>query len=193
MQTHPFEPQIPGTATKLLIGTLPPEGVKFYFSNSSNTRLWDILMAIENGETHVGVGGNDLSDSYKIKILKGLKLGISDIIHSYERDAYNSTKDSHINPKKYNDIVQLALDRNINELLFVYQSALKWFMHSLEKNEPQRLSKINAKYEVGEQVEIKVQGKTVKLTLLPSPLNRGRKGETLEYKLKTYRKYIVGQ
>ncbi len=42
MRLHPFKPIIPDNAKKLLIGTLPPESAPFYYSNSSNTRLWDI-------------------------------------------------------------------------------------------------------------------------------------------------------
>jgi G:T/U-mismatch repair DNA glycosylase len=191
MQIHPFKPQISKTTRKLLIGTLPPEDVIFYFSNSSNTRLWDILTAINENTNYIGSGGNSLSYKQKIEILEKLKIGISDIIYGYERDQYHSTKDSHIKPKKYNDLLQLALDNNIHELLFVYQSALKWFVHSLGKTEPIRLNKIKTKYNIGRQQEIQVQGKTIKCTLLPSPLNRGRKGETLDFKLAFYRKYIL--
>jgi len=187
MFTHPFKPEIPKTATKLLIGTLPPEGVKFYFSNSANTRLWDILTAINNGSNVIGTGSNNLSNSEKIKILENLKIGISDIIYGYERDSVESTKDTDINPKEYKDLVQLASDNNIKELLFVYQSALKWFIHSLDNTEPVRLKKLNARYELGSQL---IAETTIKCILLPSPLNRGRKDETLEFKLLEYKKYI---
>ena len=191
MLTHPFKPRIPKKATKLLVGTLPPDEVQFYFSNSSNTRLWDILTAIKNGDNYVGSGGNNLSGEEKVEILKELKIGICDIIYTYERDEFHSTKDIHINPKSYNDLVKLALDNNIEELLFVYQSALKWFIHSLKKIEPIRLKQIGVKYKVGRQEEINIQGKIIKSTLLPSPLSRGRKDETLAFKLRTYRKFIL--
>src|SRR5689334_10599655 len=98
MPTHPFHPLFSKETRKLLIGTLPPEQVPFYFSNSSNTRLWDILKAIREKSDEVGRGGNNLSNAEKVKILDSLKIGISDIIYKYERDEYYSTKDKHIAP-----------------------------------------------------------------------------------------------
>jgi G:T/U-mismatch repair DNA glycosylase len=192
MKTHPFKPLVSSSTKKLLIGTLPPEDVTFYFSNSSNTRLWDILNALNNRTPIIGQGGNKLSDIEKTKLLKNLNLGISDIIYGYERDDYESTKDRDIQPKEYNDLLKLAHENGIDELLFVYQSALKWFIHSLKNEPPVRLKKIREKYNVGLQDNINYKGKSIKCVLLPSPLNRGRKGETLEYKLSYYKQYIFG-
>lgn len=192
MKVHPFKPQISETAKKLLIGTLPPEGVKFYFSNSTNTRLWDILIAINDRSETVGKGGNTLSKREKIEVLDKLNIGISDIIYKYKRDDHFSTKDRHIDPKEYKNLVQLAVENEITELLFVYQSAFKWFIHSLKNVTPVRLSKLALKCEIGPQSEIKSEGRIIKTVLLPSPLNRGRKGETLSFKLNFYRKHILG-
>lgn len=47
MLKHPFEPFIPNNAKKLIIGTLPPENIPYYYSNSPNTRMWDLLSAIK--------------------------------------------------------------------------------------------------------------------------------------------------
>jgi len=80
----------------------------------------------------------------------------------------------------------------IGELLFVYGSAFKWFIHSLEKVKPVRLIKIISRHIIGPQPSIEINGQTIKCILLPSPLNRGRKGETLEYKLAFYRRSILG-
>lgn len=191
MRKHPFEPQISKKSKKLLIGTLPPEGVKFYFSNSSNTRLWDILIAINEGKDVVGKGGNILSDDKKIAILDKLGIGICDIIYEYDRDYMDSTKDTHIDPRSYKDILQLAVDNGISELLFVYQSAYKWFLHSLIEKMPVRLTELKSKHNIGLQQEIEFEEKMIKCILLPSPLNRGRSGETLKFKLNIYREYIV--
>lgn len=193
MKTHPFKPLVSQSTKKLLIGTLPPENVKFYFSNSSNTRLWDILIALTNRSSNIGRGGNKISDIEKTKILEHLNLGISDIIFGYERDDYNSTKDKDIQPMEYNDLLRLAHETGIDEFLFVYQSALKWFMHSLKNESPVRLNQIREKYDVGPQENVIYKGRTIKCILLPAPLNRGRQGETLEYKLEYYKKYILGQ
>ncbi len=192
MKNHPFKPLISNGTRKLLIGTLPPEEVKFYFSNSSNTRLWDILTAISEGSDVVAKGGNIMSDQEKINILKKLGLGITDIIYTYERDDYYSTRDADINPKTYLDLLGLASKKEISDLLFVYQSAYKWFLHSLQKAEPVRLKRLKGKYGTGWQNRIEYKGAFINCTLLPSPLNRGRKGETLLYKLAFYRSHILG-
>lgn len=198
MSKHPFPPEIPSNARKLLIGTLPPEGASFYFSNDSNTRLWDFLTAIRNKSSIVGKGGYELSKDEKINILKDLHLGNSDIILEYERDEIgkkggkDSLQDIHIIPKKYNDLIQLAIDNNIDEFIFLYESAYKWFLHSIKKEQPLRLKEIKGKYTIGFQEDIKIGDKTIKCVLLPNPLNRGRKGETKEVKLEMYRKHIIG-
>jgi G:T/U-mismatch repair DNA glycosylase len=192
MRTHPFKPYISKATRKLLVGTLPPEGVSFYFSHSSNTRLWDILKAIMDNAKAVGKGGNELSKKTKIAILDSLGVGITDIIYCYQRDVLASTKDLHIDPKKYNDLLRLVIDNNIEELIFVYQSAYKWFVHSLDKKPPVRLRRLKLKCALGSQKEIIFEGKRIKCTLLPSPLNRGLKGQTLAFKLDFYRKYITG-
>jgi len=114
MKTHPFEPLVLTNTKKLLVGTLPPEEVPFYFSNSSNTRLWDILTAINTKSETVDKGGNSLSAEQKINILRSLNLGISDIIYKYERDEYHSTKDKHIDPKKYSDLLQFVYSPEIS-------------------------------------------------------------------------------
>lgn len=89
MKFHPFKPNIQKTTKKLLIGTLPPERVKFYFSSSKNTRLWDILKTIGTKENMVCKGSNDLSTSHitiqkigprlQIKVLLARVLGIVDV------------------------------------------------------------------------------------------------------------------
>ncbi len=193
MPTHPFPPQITLATRKLLVGSLPPEGVSFYFSNSPNTRLWDILIAIRNGQDTVGYGGYKLDKSEKIEILDSLGLGISDIIFKYEREVPNSTKDQHIIPKEYNDLLKLAVDNDIDELLFVYKGAYRWFLHSLSNEEPVRLRQLKEKSPVEQVKEITWQNKRVRCVLLPSPLSHGRKGETLSYKLDIYRKHIKGK
>lgn len=191
MNTHRFAPEIPLSAKKLLIGSLPPDGAAFYFSNSSNTRLWDLLGALESNSSEVGKGGYCLATERKIEILKNLKIGISHIIYQYERDDPSSSKDMHIIPKKYNDLLQLAFDKDIDELLFVYQSALKWFDHSIQGLEPARLRHLSGKYQIGPQPDVMFKGKVIKCVLLPSPLSRGTRGQTLSFKLDVYRKYLV--
>jgi G:T/U-mismatch repair DNA glycosylase len=191
MKDHPFSPLIPEGSRKLLVGTLPPESARFYFSNSSNTRLWDILRSIYHGSDEVYHGSNDLNENEKRKILNKLNIGITDIILKYERIFPDSTKDIHIIPKEYKDLIKTAIDNNIGELLFVYNTAYKWFIHSLTKEKPVRIRRLKEKYKLGLRREITFGDKTIKCILLPAPLNRGRRGETLEYKLQFYKDHII--
>src|SRR5688572_1646005 len=128
---HPFDPLIPNGAKTLLIGTLPPETAPYYFCNSSNTRLWDILNAIHQKSQTVVTSSNNLHTDEKIKILAGLCTGIVDIVYHYDRDDINSTRDRDIKPLEYKAIATIAQTKKISTLLFVYENALKWFVHSL--------------------------------------------------------------
>ncbi len=187
---HPFEPIIFNNTTKLLIGTLPPEKAPFYFSNSVNTRLWDILQTVSSENETIYQNSNNLSDQQKEEILKSLDLGIYDIIKEYDRKNMESTKDSDIIPLKYSDIIKLVSNTEINTLLFVYQNAALWFLHSLKGGAPEKIEKLKSKLEYGVFHKLKVGSKEISCILLPSPLNRGKKGETLEYKLERYKYYI---
>ena len=189
MRHHPFKPEIPKGATKLLVGTLPPENVKFYFSNSSNTRLWDILKSIDENRPIISRGSNLLSKDEKRKILENLKVGITDIIYKYDREE-ETTKDQHIIPLEYQKLLDLAISKNINQLLFVYKNAYKWFLHSLENKSPVRIRKLKMRIEKGLQQEIIYKNKSIKCVVLPSPLNRGMSGENLEYKINYYKQMI---
>ena len=189
---HPFNPLIFKSTRKLLIGTLPPEGVDFYFSNSSNTRLWDILQAIYLGNDVVGRGGNLLSKKEKNAVVEGLGIGISDIIYEYQREVESSTQDAHIIPVEYKNLLELAVEHGIKEFLFVYSSAYKWFLHSLTGNVPVVLRSLRGANKVGELEVFLYKGLSIKCVLVPSPLNRGRKGETMLSKLEVYRRYILG-
>jgi G:T/U-mismatch repair DNA glycosylase len=186
---HPFHPLISNTTRFLLIGTLPPEGVLYYFSNSCNTRLWDILATISEKSDKLKKNSIFLPNDKKEDILKSLNAGIFDVIYEYEREDMESTKDQHIIPIQYNNIVDLAMKHDVKKLLFVYQNAAKWFLHSLDSNEPVRISRLNTKIEYG---NFKTLDNGIECILLPSPLNRGKKGETLDYKLLQYKKWLLG-
>lgn len=188
---HPFGPVIFENTRILLIGTLPPETATWYFSNSNNTRLWDMLKSISLDDESISHHSNSLSKLEKMKILKSLNLGIYDIITNYDRKKENSTKDSDIIPKKYSDINNLVIDSKVHKLLFVYQSAAKWFLHSLTGEPPKMLNLLNYNLEYGEFYKLKIGNRDISCTLLPNPLNRGKKGETIEYKLGIYRKDII--
>ena len=176
----------------MIIGTLPPDRAKFYYSNSTNNRMWDILRAIENKRDELPKNSYRLPTDEKIKILKTLNLSMCDVILEYERKN-ESVKDDDIIPLKYNDIADLIKGTSISNLLFVYQSALRWFLHSLKTETPLELKRVpklqNREY--GEVDCVILNGRKTRCILLPNPLSRGKKGETLKKKVDIYKEWIV--
>lgn len=189
---HPFKPYIANNSKKMIIGTLPPENINFYYSNSANTRMWDILKSIQEEMNTIPKGSYKLSTNEKKAILFALDLSMSDILYEYEREA-QSTRDQDIIPIKYFDIKQLIKNTSVVNLLFVYKSAAKWFLHSLEDAMPTRLSaiknKVNSEY--GIFYSFMLDNRLINCILLPNPLNRGKKGCTLEKKKEIYKKWIL--
>ncbi len=189
---HPFEPQITKDSTSIIIGTLPPENINFYYSNSANTRMWDLLKAIQEKTQGIPKNSYQLTTEEKKDILRKLNLSMADIILEYRRKQ-KSTKDSDIIPLKYNDIETIIKNSSIKNLIFVYESAFQWFLHSLKKEDPIELKKLpkvkNKKYGIVD--EVLLNGKHMNCILLPNPLSRGKKGETLNFKRETYKQWIA--
>jgi len=191
MKTHPFEPIIFNETKCLIIGSLPPESANFYFSNSTNTRLWDILTAIKEDSEIIHNKANAKSIDEKIDILRSLNLGINDIILEYDRKDYSSVSDSDIIPLKYSPIIKSIHDTHVVKLLFLYRSAAAWFLHSLVSDIPLQNPVLDTEINYGVFKEIVVNGRLVECILLPNPLNRGKAGETLIFKLSCYRNEII--
>lgn len=191
--THPFEPYIIKNSKNMIIGTLPPEGIKFYYSNSPNTRMWDILRSVLEKTDTLPKNSYRLSTNEKKTILSNLNLSMADIIHKYERKA-DSTKDTDIIPLEYLDIKRVIKETSITNLLFVYKSSARWFLESLEGNEPARLSKITKKIDSNYDIfhTFMLDGREINCILLPSPLSRGTKGWTLKRKKDVYEKWLIG-
>jgi G:T/U-mismatch repair DNA glycosylase len=194
---HPFEPYIAKNSKNMIIGTLPPENIEFYYSNSKNTRMWDILKSIAENTEEIPSNSYQLPTEDKKEILEKLHLSMADIIKEYERkkdeDGKPTTKDKDIIPLKYNDIASIIKDTEIENLLFVYKDALEWFLHSLENLTPLKSIKIPKlkKLEYGIYDTISLNGKTINLILLPNPLNRGKTGETLPFKRDKYKEWTT--
>lgn len=188
---HPFEPYVFENTKKLIIGTLPPETAKSYFSNHANSRLWDLLFAIHQNNEVVGKGARLFDGGKKDQILKDLSIGISDIIKGYDREKL-TVKDDHILPNSYNDFSPILDSCPINEFLFVYKSAAKWFLHSLENKPPVRLRRLNNySVEYGDFFEFEYKGRHIKCVCLPQPVNKGEAGFTIPVKFNWYKKYIL--
>jgi len=193
IKRHPFDPVIFKESKKMLVGTLPPEKTDYFYSGSPQTRMWDILRAIINNSS-IPKESYKLPMSDKKQILKQLNISMFDIIFEYERTVIDSSKDVDIIPKKYSDINSLIKNTQIDTLLFVYESAAQWFLHSMKNENPCKLKSIKDKTNLSKEIfwEYGLGGKNVRCILLPNPLNRGKKGVTLEKKKVLYEKYIKG-
>lgn len=139
---HPFEPQIIKDSASIIIGTLPPDNIAFYYSNSSNTRMWDLLKSIQENMEYVPKNTYKFCNEIKKEILRKLNLSMADIILEYERKQ-NSTNDMDIVPLKYNNIENLIENTSIENLPFVYKGALQWFLHSFGQEKPIELKKLS--------------------------------------------------
>jgi len=190
--THPFKPQIIKDSTSIIIGTLPPDNIEFYYSNSSNTRMWDLLKSIQENTQDIPKNSYQLPTEVKKNILMKLNLSMADIVFEYERKQ-DSTRDSDIVPIKYNDIETIIKNTSIKNLIFVYESALQWFLHSLKKENSIELKKLPKVQSKGYGIvnKISLNGKSINCILLPNPLSRGKKGETLKFKREIYKEWIA--
>ncbi len=191
--THPFEPHVIKDSKSMIIGTLPPEGIEFYYSNSPNNRMWDILKSILDKTDTLPKGSYILPTDEKKMILSKLNLSMADIIYEYEREK-QSSKDTDIIPVEYFDIKRLINNSSITNLLFVYKSAAIWFLESLEGKKSVKLSRI--KRDIGSSYDtfhsFILDGREINCILLPNPLSRGAKGWSLNRKKEVYEKQIIG-
>ena len=185
---HPFEPILTQNSEVMIIGTRPPIDADFYYSNNSNNRFWDILRAIiENKNSNdLPREGFSLFKEEKMEILNKLNVSLADILEEYELSDENSPSDDVINPIKIRNIDELIKDTKINKLLFTYKKAAELFLKDKEIN----INNVNL--EPGKLFyEYKLKDRIIKCYLLPNPLNRGRKGETLDLKLNIYKSLIL--
>ncbi len=193
IKTHPFKPFIVPSTEILIVGSLPPEGASMYFSNSHQIRLWDILYAIWNNEKKIGSGGWNFPLKVKFEILYDLKLGLTDIILNYQRTMPDSNLDEYINPVSYFNLTELSSTLRIKKILFVYESAARWFLHSLTGVTPLPFKRITCfNLNRGKITHPLIQHFKPECYLLPNPLSRGAfKGETLDLKRNVYQGFIT--
>ncbi len=74
--------------------------------------------------------------------------------------------------------------------LFLYKNAALWFLHSLNGQDPVPINQIRDKIHSPEFLTFNLNNRNISCTVLPMPLNRGKKGETIAYKLGIYKERI---
>lgn len=193
VRQHPFEPILIPHSTRMIIGTLPPEKSPFYYSNSANNRLWDILLAIKENSLNLPKNTAKGSIELKLEILNFLKLSMTDAIKKYTRKDFGSSSDDNIVPLEYMPINDIIFDTSISVLLFVYKSAARWFLHYLKNATPRPISQIKENFlqKDGCFYEYILNNRLIRCILLPNPLNRFTAKEQLLIKKEIYQKYII--
>jgi G:T/U-mismatch repair DNA glycosylase len=193
VREHPFKPIIIPNSTRMIIGTLPPEKSPFYYSNSVNNRLWDILLSIKENSLNLPKSTAKKSIELKLEVLNFLKLSMTDIIKKYTRKDFASSSDYNIVPLEYMPVNDIIFNTSVSSLLFVYKSAARWFLHYLKKATPRPISQIKENFpqKEGYFYEYNLNNRLIKCILLPNPLNRFTTREQLFIKKEIYQKYII--
>ena len=144
--THPFAPEIPEGATKLIIGTMPPyrfcntdemlydDDVNFYYGSRDNY-FWE-LVSDASGKRLTYANTQEAIDERK-RLLADLHMGMVDMVVSCVH------KDGKADDKSLHDIVErddlkaiLHKYPKIDTLIYTNKSAniLKWVNESSDKH-----------------------------------------------------------
>jgi len=139
-EPHPWDPFIPESANKLLLGTFPTieanrKICEFYYPNPNND-FWVMLFNL----TNKNMDDYENADPIQIRkqILSELQLGIADMGKKILRQK-NSSKDSYLFPVEYTDIFSL-LDEHpkLQKIILTSSSGANsvasWFHHYCELN-----------------------------------------------------------
>ena len=136
LETHPFEPFIPKDATKLIIGTIPPErffkknlsecDVNFYYGSQDNA-FWKLISEIANID-FLKKNNSDEIDKRK-NFLRNNSIGICDIVKKTNRKD-GSSLDRDLEIVDFLDIAEILKKYSkINTLIYTSDSGgVKSFM-----------------------------------------------------------------
>ncbi|RXJ94740.1 hypothetical protein CRU94_08215 [Arcobacter sp. AHV-9/2010] len=136
IEIHPFEPFIPEEATKLIIGTIPPErfsknnlfesDVNFYYGSKDNA-FWNLLSEISHTD-FLKKNSSDEIDKRK-QFLTDHKIGICDIVKKTLRKN-GSSLDKDLDVIEFLDIVDILKKYpTIDSLIYTSgNGGVKFFM-----------------------------------------------------------------
>lgn len=131
-ETLPWEPIIPDSADKLILGTFPSEGSKrkidFYYPNPAN-RFWNVLSILANMQLQYFTGAEAVAE--RKAILNKLNIGLSSMGKKILRIG-KSSLDDNILALEYLDVFQLlekhpAINRIVLTSSSGKASTLAWF------------------------------------------------------------------
>lgn len=125
LHTHPYAPFLFESATKLIVGTLPPprfttgnlkKGDVDFCYGSRDGQLWPILDKIF--DLHLKFENSDFAITQRKTFLKQRKIGICDIVASAQREKIDASDLGMRNIELRNILGVLRDFRNIDTLLF---------------------------------------------------------------------------
>ena len=195
--THPYEPYIPADSEKLIIGTIPPprfckepyqlyeNDVNFYYGSRDNY-FWGILEEVF--ETKLVYSNTEQAVQQRKDLLKGLKIGITDIVNSCIHVG-DSAADSDLKEIKQKDIKSLLQINPAIDTLIYTSEFVKKLMNEHFKNYHSIVDPTNKKKQ-----SVKIDGKEyqVKILYSPSPSalrNLGKGGA--EKRKEQYREFLT--
>ncbi|WP_340202864.1 uracil-DNA glycosylase family protein [Ascidiimonas sp. W6] len=123
--SHPYPPFIPDTATKLVVGTLPPprfttgkllEGDVNFCYGSKDGQLWPILNKIF--DLNLKFENTQAAILQRKEFLENQKIGICDIVESCYREKVDASDLGMLTPKYRNLLKYLKEYPSIHTLLF---------------------------------------------------------------------------
>ena len=136
ISVHPYKPFIPETATRLIIGSIPPlrfcspagtralfpNDVDFYYGSRSNS-FWEILSAITGTQLEYRNGA--VAVAQRKELLNSLHTGITDIIKTCVHDNGNAD-DASLREITYKDIRALLHEHPyIDTLIYTSEFIVK--------------------------------------------------------------------
>lgn len=198
-EEHPFEPFVPKDATKLIIGSIPPQrfwkhkndsnsllpdDVNFYYGSCDNS-FWSLVgkvydITFENTNTQSAI-------EQRKKFLTEKRIGITDIVGKCSR-IKGSAEDKKLLNIKHKDLAQLLKDNPQITTLIYTSDFIKQQVNKLFNNTYHTIvDKTNRQY------KIKINNKVydVKILYSPSPnglRNMGKNGS--ERRLRQYQEVL---
>ncbi|MCB0457833.1 MAG: uracil-DNA glycosylase family protein [Flavobacteriaceae bacterium] len=194
LHIHPYPPYIPSTATKLIVGTLPPprfttgelkEGDVNFCYGSRDGQLWPILNEIF--QLHLKFETTEEAILQRKEFLHKRGIGICDIVQSAKREKVDAS-DIGMQDIELRDLIQILNDfPKIDTLLFTggnSKNGPEYFFRKLIKNYPVNLEVVSEEVPRIHQFVHPVTNKLIKTISLIAPSGAANRavGSLQEYK-----------
>jgi G:T/U-mismatch repair DNA glycosylase len=176
---HPYPPFIPGSATKLIVGTLPPprfttgelkEGDVDFCYGSRDGQLWIILDRIF--ELNLTFETTDEAIKQREQFLLKRGIGICDMVDSAKREEINAT-DLGLQDAKLRDLIGVLEEHpKIDTLLFTggnSKNGPEYFFRRHLKKYELKLRRVSSETPRIHRFQVPKDGRIVKTVSLTAP------------------------